>query len=370
MLNRRYESTQRSFRSVHRQRRVQNVTRLSLVESVGTISYQPSESESLENREPNAAPPSVSRDKKGRKSDKKSKWFSFSRKSNSTIPQSNSGLGAQDNIIPIETSPDILSPITPPPTLEDLGVPLPAPPTSLMDSLSYSDRQQESSDNTREMVVGSLEIERPEQEATGNTDRVAAILDAINRSDTQPRPQSDVTPSDEESQAMSPTHRPSDLDRVRAVQAHKNISAARRSRTSMQNEREGGDTDEETDVNVQPPRKSSTPDAPPSREESQGVDSGNEREVTVAKEQKDEEKQAEEEERIKSDRAGSRKRVLKGLKESPALKFITRPDLYTFLSSSGVSQLSFLLLSLSTVLLTSSSVCVVLFVDSRPVSRY
>lgn len=329
MLNRRYESLQRSFRSAHHQRRVQTQNNLSPVESAGAISYLPSDSVggvgdrgsrhrgSTESEDP-SVPSSIARSKKEQKSDKKKGWFSLGRKNNRSVSQSPTVSDRHDNIIPIVSSPDILSPITPPPSLDELGLSLPPP---LPHPLSNGTQ----SDSIEIGVVGDLELEqRNENEGvlierngdeamTSHRNSAAAILDAMNRSSTQPRPQSNVEEN------VSPTHRVTNLDQVRtAAKAQRKISAARKHRSQSKG---SGDTDDETDIRS--PRTSVV---------SADIQSHD------PEDKDDEEEALSDNEELKKQKAvGSKRKLSKGLSECPALKFITRPDLYTFLSASGVS---------------------------------
>ena len=315
MLNRRYESLHRSFRSAHHQRRkVQTLNDSQLTPSTGAISYLPGDSAGNGGRSSEPTAP-LARTKKEQKSEKRGRWFGLGRRSNRSVSQSSVTSDPHDNIIPI-VSPDILSPITPPPSLDDLGISLPPP---LADPIPNGGRRDSDT-----MVIGSMELEREngnESEQNGNQDRVAAILSAINTTSTGgtlPRPQSPVN-SEEGEVPLSPTHRATDLDRVKAVKAQKQLSLARKNRQSQQEM--GGDTDEETDitihrtsvvsVNAQSDRSSVSPERGMASEEEQG-------------------------EGLK--RSVGSKKTSKGLMESPALKFIIRPDLYTFLSQSGVSH--------------------------------
>ena len=247
MLNRRYESLQQSFRSAHRQsqRRVKTLNNLSPVESAGAISYLPGESRggnNVDNQVSPSVPSATSRTKKERKSEKKSKWFSLGRKSHRTVSQSSS-IDPNDNIIPV-VSPDILSPITPPPSFNELGISLTSP-------LSINDDRRESDPFGHDMLLDSLEYERAIGNQTGrnengternengnqternengnqternengnhterNESNVAAILDAINTTSTQSLPQ--LANSDAVGVVpLSPTHKATDLEDRKSV---------------------------------------------------------------------------------------------------------------------------------------------------------
>ena len=264
MLNRRYESLHRSFRSAHHQsHRVKTVNNLSPVETAGAISYLPGNSsnrqgDGVEHEVP-SVPMALTRNKKERKSDKISKWFSLGRKSHRTVSQSSSSsTDPQDNIIPI-ASPDIMSPITPPPSFDDLGITLPpllpvfngGQQSELIEHNTLLDSMElEHGDENRNQTEGNENRNQTEGNENGTRNSVAAILDAINTtSGAQSLPQSTIS---DENEPVSPTHRATDLDRVRAIKAQRKISAARRDHQSRQEE--GGDTDEETDV--QSPRTS------------------------------------------------------------------------------------------------------------------
>lgn len=330
MLNRRYESLQRSFRSAHHQRRIQTSNNLSPGESAGAISYLPgNRRESDELATP--APVASNRGGSSKKEQKKSRWFSLGRKNRSI---SQSAPDPQDsNIIPI----DILSPITPPPSLDDLGISL--PPFSNSQTTPISNGELE-----REPDLGDhgTRPESSQHRSENNRNSVLAILDAMSSSEphpssnTQPRPKSTDQPPhpqtttpevDEEEPPLSPTHhRATDLDTMRQVQ--KKISLSRISRRSQQDD--GGDTDEETDV-----RPSPSASVEPTEVTSTGEGGSSEGGDTPGKEEGDEtDDQQQQFTRQRS--SGSKRKLSKGLTESPALKFITRPDLYTFLNSCGV----------------------------------
>ena len=89
-----------------------------------------------------------------------------------------------------------------------------------------------------------------------------------------------------------------------------------------QRNRGGADTDEETDVVLSQRNSLASPD--------HEIDRELERERERAKEQDRDQPSA-------KSKGSKKKSVSKGLLKSPGLKFITRPDLYSFLNTAGVS---------------------------------
>ena len=337
MLNRRYQSLHRSFRSAHRERRDPSsglTTNLSPVESVGAISYIPIDANrrgssprgSLDNTSDDASGTSPSsfgtgyRNKKGKKPNK-SGWFTFGRKSRTVVSESPNTSDIQDDSIPISgqiINHDMLfSPISPPPSLEELGISLP-PPVGITTNHEGEIGRERRLDFPEEsgLLVGGLEIDIDrETDSDAHTSvTTTAILAAIN---SEPHPQSHVNGDANEMGIETRNQRFShvtDLDRAAAVIAQKKLrSTARRSSSQDQ---EGGDTDDET--NVSPRSTSVTP-------------------VDMSHDQEQLSPDQEEEKDIDSKKGIFSRKLSKGLMECPALTFITRRDLYTFLSAAGVS---------------------------------
>ena len=336
MLNRRYQSLHRSFRSAHRERRDPSsglTTNLSPVESVGAISYIPIDANrrgssprgSLDNTSDDASGTSPSsgtgyRNKKGKKSNK-SGWFTFGRKSRTVVSESPSTSDSQDDSIPISgqiINHDMLfSPISPPPSLEELGISLP-PPLEITTNHEGEIGRERRLDFPEEsgLLVGGLEIDIDrETDSDAHTSvTTSAILAAIN---SEPHPQSRVNGDGNKMGIETQNQRFShvtDLDRAAAVIAQKKLrSNARRSSSQDQ---EGEDTDDET--NVSPRSTSVTP-------------------VDMSHDQEQLSPDQEEEKDIDSKKGKFSRKLSKGLMECPALNFITRRDLYTFLSAAGVS---------------------------------
>ena len=336
MLNRRYQSLHRSFRSAHHERRDPSsglTTNLSPVESVGAISYIPIDANrrgssprgSLDNTSDDASGTSPSsgtgyRNKKGKKSNK-SGWFTFGRKSRTVVSESPSTSDSQDDSIPISgqiINHDMLfSPISPPPSLEELGISLP-PPVGITTNHEGEISRERRLDFPEEsgLLVGGLEIDIDrETDSDAHTSvTTSAILAAIN---SEPHPQSRVNGDANEMGIETQNQRFShvtDLDRAAAVIAQKKLrSNARRSSSQDQ---EGEDTDDET--NVSPRSTSVTP-------------------VDMSHDQEQLSPDQEEEKDVDSKKRKFSRKLSKGLMECPALNFITRRDLYTFLSAAGVS---------------------------------
>lgn len=124
-----------------------------------------------------------------------------------------------------------------------------------------------------------------------------------------------------------------DEDRAAALRAQKKIrSSTRTSVTSVG----GTDTDEETnEVTSSVSSEQQLEEEEEQREEDEGEEE-REREVESEVQQIP----PIEEERMRLSRAS--KKLSRGLRNSPALQFITRKDLYTFLNAAGVSALLFL----------------------------
>ena len=315
MLNRRYQSLQRSFRSAHHQRRDPSLpTTLTPIESVGAISYMPLQRESPQ-------PPSATgpRSKKGKS--KSAKWFTFGRKSHtSTIPQSPATSETSDDVLPISTrgqSPDIFSPLSPPPSLEELGI-------SLDTSEGFREHHTDSTTTERGINVtadSNLIFGPPEIENSN-----AALIAIVNSE--EPHTPHNVEEGTRTSAVVT------DLDRAAAVVAHQKMHARRSSRESSH--QEGGDTDDETNVVVSPrssvlssPTEEQQPDVrvPREREVQQETEEQNRKESVTSNESKE-----------TGTKIVGQLKLSEGLKQSPALKFITRHDLYTFLNSAGVSR--------------------------------
>ena len=317
MLNRRYQSLQRSFRSAHHQRRDPTLpTTLTPIESVGAISYMPLERESSQ-----TSPAAGPRSKKGKS--KSAKWFTFGRKSqSSTIPQSPATSETSDNVLPISTrgqSPDIFSPLSPPPSLEELGI-------SLDTSEGFREHHPDSTITERGINMppdNSLLFGPPEMERSGN----AALIAIVNSEESHPP--RNVEEGTRTSAVVT------DLDRAAAVVAQQRMHARRTSRESSH--QEGGDTDDETNEVVSP--RSSVLSSPT---EEQQPDARVPREREVQQIETEEQNRKESVTSIDSQVTGTKivgqLKLSEGLKQSPALKFITRHDLYTFLNSAGVSR--------------------------------
>ena len=316
MLNRRYQSLQRSFRSAHHQRRDPSVpTTLTPIESVGAISYMP-----LERESPQPSSTTGPRSKKGKS--KSAKWFTFGRKSHtSTIPQSPATSEISDDVLPISTqgqSPDIFSPLSPPPSLEELGI-------SLDTSEGLREHHADSTITEREINVpadSSLIFGPPEVERGGN----AALIAIVNSE--EPHTPHNVEEGTRTSVVVT------DLDRAAAVVAHQRMHARRSSREGSRQEE--GDTDDETNVVVSP--RSSVLSSPTEEQQS---DDRVPREGEVqqeTEEQNRKESVTSNESKETGTKIVGQLKLSEGLKQSPALKFITRHDLYTFLNSVGVSR--------------------------------
>lgn len=315
MLNRRYQSLQRSFRSAHHQRRDPTLpTTLTPIESVGAISYMPLDRESSQTS--SAAGP---RSKKGKS--KSAKWFSFGRKSQtSTIPQSPATSETSDNVLPISTrgqSPDIFSPLSPPPSLEELGISL---------DISEGSREHHADSTITERGINippdsNLIFGPPEMERSSN----AALIAIVNSEESYPP--RNVEEGTRTSAVVT------DLDRAAAVVAQQRMHARRTSRESSH--QEGGDTDDETNEVVSP--RSSVLSSP-TEEQQPDVRVPGEREVQQTEEQNRKESVTSIESQETGTKIVGQLKLSEGLKQSPALKFITRHDLYTFLNSAGVSR--------------------------------
>ncbi len=97
--------------------------------------------------------------------------------------------------------------------------------------------------------------------------------------------------------------------------------------------RSEGDTDDDTNLGLMSGRRSTVlePSVTPERLDEE-VDA-TQRSVRKVK---DKAKEGEEEETVAKKKSTRRRRLTAGLRHSPALRFVTRQDLYSFLSSAGV----------------------------------
>lgn len=243
-------------------------------------------------------------------------WFTFGRKGK-TVGQSSSSI--TDNTIPVNlTTPtqDIFSPLTPPPTLEDLGISF-----SLDSTVPATSSTTDTTTNTT-TTVGSTATGGPTNstvESSVGRDALIAVVDA-----SEPHlSQNNVSGSGTSQRGNQTVQRSSggvvtDLDQAAAaaVIQQRRISHTRRISSQQHHE---GDTDDETNEVSSGGRVSTA---------SEGGMSETSAEQTVAKEQ---------EEREEEEKEIDEQKLSDGLKSLPALKFITRPDLYTFLNSAGVS---------------------------------
>ena len=332
MYNRRYQSLQRSFRSAHQQRRDPNRTfsqNLTPVESVGAISYIPVNSGTNRqgSSEGEGATEASTLPHRGTKNKSKG-WFTFGRRGKHqriTQQTSSSSSTEADEALHISlTSPDpLFSPLTPPPSMDDFE--------STPSSHTRSPEQPTSEDRERrmdvpddgDMMVGRLELEhergdgrRAEGEGVERAE-TAALIAAINASDP--------TQQQRESQERS-SLTTSSQEGVVSVRPQRIRVGSRTSRQTR--ERSGTDTDEETDVLSQRNSMASPEEREREREE---------REREREEKEREREKPASQESSTKS-KHGKKRGLSKGLKSSPALKFITRQDLYSFLNTAGVSR--------------------------------
>ena len=349
MLNRRYQSLHRSFRSAHHHRRNHSQqdfpSNLAPVESVGAISYVP-----LDNSETQDTAGDRGRRKdKGKSSTPSRGWFNFSRKSTNQrmVRQAESTSTISSDTIEVTSPPgpiDIFAPLSPPPpSLAELGItdsveprpPEPHPPEPRplgpQESISSpTSSQQGSITESNGTINNELENTLTGQEA------LIAIVD-------QTHPQSEPEPRPPVS---------TDLDQAAAatVLQQQQRRRGRNSRTSHHS----GDTDDETNEGVSPrnsvvispsPNRGDPPTEAATRgEEAQGEQSASTAEST---ETPPTATPTHKESQSHGDRKKTRKKggvkvaspikFSDALKNSPALKFITRPDLYSFLNSAGVS---------------------------------
>ena len=314
MLNRRYQSLQRSFRTAHHRRRDPThedfPANLTPIESVGAISYMPLESEDAGDHHGNAAVSSSERTAKNRKSKTNRSWFTFGRKSR-TVTQSSSSI--TDNMIPVNlTTPtqDIFSPLTPPPTLDDLGVSLELS-TSAGNNNVAADIERSSVGLDALIAVVDSTGPHPPRESLRNSSSQRVSRVSQTGSDTEQR-------SNRTSGGSAVV---TDLDQAAAAAVLQQRTSRRISRESRGfNQQQEGDTDDETNEVVQSVRVSSSDEIARSED---GIDV-KEHDITVDDERKD-------------ISFIDQQKLTDGLKESPALKFITRSDLYTYLNSTGVS---------------------------------
>ena len=325
MYNRRYQSLQRSFRSAHHQRRdpTHNLTEnLSPIESVGAISYihvaagrRTSESgaqrESMHTGDDATAQPIHGGKSKG----KGKGWFSFGRKGKQQrVVQQRSSSMDNDNMLHVTTSPDPpFSPLSPPPSVDEL-----------LDSNSYREDTRETSveregarytSDEGDMVVGSMDLEQfggsdddvREESRGAVVSPITAITGSEHAEQNRESSPAAVTLRSEREGPLVPNPQ--------------RIRFGSRSDRRQRN-RGGADTDEETDVVLSQRNSLASPD--------HEIDRELERERERAKEQDRDQPSA-------KSKGSKKKSVSKGLLKSPGLKFITRPDLYSFLNTAGVS---------------------------------
>ena len=326
MYNRRYQSLQRSFRSAHRQRRdpTHNFTEnLSPIESVGAISYihvaaeRRTSDSGPQASEPEAATNSSTLQAEGRKSKGKGKgWFSFGRKSQQKrIAQQPSSSLDNDDVLQVSlTSPDPpFSPLSPPPSMDDLESNLDRGRD--MREVSVEREVTRAMSEEGDMMVGNLELEQEGREYEGgsrSTAGAASIVAAI---------AGDTTTQNRESSPVTNTEQSSGTGAAPVVTQR--IRFGSRTGTRQRN-RNGADTDEETDVVLAQRNSMVSPEREVERE--------------VAGEHEREKKDRDKPKDPTTSKSKGKKRISKGLLTCPALKFIVRPDLYAFLNTAGVCQ--------------------------------
>ena len=333
MLNRRYQSLNRSFRTAHHRRghTHQDVPgNLAPVESVGAISYVPTESSETSREE--------ERRRRGKKDKNKSStpsrgWFTFGRKSTRSMTQhAESASSISSSTIevttPSTTTLDIFAPLSPPPSLAELGIGASVDPPSLetQESTASTSSSQRAASTTEANGTINQELEST---LTG-PDALVAIID-----ETHPQPESQPRPPGEQRAST-------DIDQAAAAAI---LQQQRRRVRASHTSQHSGDTDDETNegmsprnsIVVSPPQPSET--TPPTRSDETQADQSQASTVAVpqapptGKEQQGEKKRSRKKGGVK---VASPIKFTDALKNSPALKFITRPDLYSFLSSAGV----------------------------------
>ncbi|XP_003383206.1 PREDICTED: uncharacterized protein LOC100640398 [Amphimedon queenslandica] len=349
MLNRRYQSLHRSFRSAHHHRRNHSqqdfASNLAPVESVGAISYVPLDSSETQQ---DATGERGRRRDKGKSSTPSRGWFNFGRKSTnrSMTRQAESTSTISSDTVNIEvTSPpgviDIFAPLSPPPpSLSELGItdsvephlpePRPLEPQESISSLTIS--QQGSITESNGAINNELENTLTGQEG------LIAIVD-------QTHPQVEPEP-----------HPPVSTDLDQAAAATALQQQQRRRGWSSRTSHHSGDTDDETNEGLSP-RNSVVISPAPSREDqptgtaARGEETQGEQpaSTTESTETPPTAPPTTTPTHKESQSHGDRKKTRKkggvkvaspikfsdALKNSPALKFITRPDLYSFLNSAG-----------------------------------
>ena len=357
MLNRRYQSLHRSFRSAHHHRRNQSQqdfpSNLAPVESVGAISYVPLDSSETQR---DTTEERGRRRDKGKSSTPSRGWFNFGRKSTnrSMTRQAESTSTISSDTINIEVSSppgviDIFAPLSPPPpSLSELGIAdsvEPHPPEPHLQERRPLEPQESISSATISQQGSITESNGTINNELENTltgqEGLIAIVD-------QTHPQ--VEP-----ESRSPVS--ADLDQAAAAAALQQ-QQRRRGRSSHASHH-SGDTDDETNEGLSPrnsavispaPSRGEQPTDTPTRgEETQREQPASTTEPTeapptapptVTPTHKESQPHGE---RKKTRKKGGVKvaspiKFSDALKNSPALKFITRPDLYSFLNSAGVSS--------------------------------
>ena len=296
---------------------------------MGAISYIPTESSETSREE--------ERGRRGKKDKNKSStpsrgWFTFGRKSTRSMTQhAESASSISSSTIevttPSTTTLDIFAPLSPPPSLAELGIGASVDPPSLetQESTASISSSQRAASTTEANGTINQELEST---LTG-PDALVAIID-----ETHPQPESQPRPPGEQRAST-------DIDQAAAAAI---LQQQRRRVRASHTSQHSGDTDDETNEGmsprnsvVSPPQPSET--TPPTRRDETQADQSQASTVAVpqapptGKEQQGEKKRSRKKGGVK---VASPIKFTDALKNSPALKFITRPDLYSFLSSAGV----------------------------------
>ena len=333
MLNRRYQSLQRSFRSAQR-RNPGPATSLTPTNAAGAISYTLAEDRQLQRldlaeqdrsgtrrrsdqgrnqrrlSEEDAL--SNSRAKKGRSKSSKGWFSSLTRKAKSPAsiqqrPISDGGSG--DHVLPIAspTTADMFSPLSPPPNIEEFS-------SSSSPHGSFAEGEIVAHHSVSEEGQSAL-AESLEQ---SGAESIIAALSVAEGAEVRESRLSNIT----------------DEDRAAALKARKRIRSTVR---TSQSSGLGPDTDDETNYgssSVSPEQQAEEDEGDAQREESEEEEE--EKGEREAESEKDAEKDQSKEGGSQRSFKGTRK-LPRGLRNCPALQFITRQDLYTFLNSAGVS---------------------------------
>lgn len=351
MLNRRYQSLHRSFRTAHHRRRDPTQedfpTNLTPVETAGAISYLPLETPSDTGTTP--------RVKKERQKSTKN-WFTFSRNKSrhkAVSPQTSSSSSiTSERLSPTAITPDdIFSPLSPPPlSLEELGISGAYTPSTVTanNNTANTDTSNGPTDSTEvsigpEALIAIIDQPCPpnNNEQNTSTEEQQSVTNEQSIPTRNEQRMSTGGMANEQhisaggvaseqhisTGGVASEQRIStgatDLDQAAAAAVMR--QRIRTSRTSTrQSEGGGGDTDDETNETLSP-RTSVTTPQPEETTPTITITPVESTGETVREKKK------------QGLKVAAPAKLTEALKMSPALKFVTRPDLYSFLNSAGVS---------------------------------